>query len=327
MLFKFEDGKPVHFSKEEVMKYREELAKVFPYSFGEGTSMPIKIEIRPELTMELQRFPKGKTDIPIGTSKQAPAATVIPAVETVTEQGYRVQYRFSTTNPVIDSKGAYVWNRGESIKIRTHRILDPVDDLELIIFLYFFSSEFNNGHRARVLGSTRAQNGRFQFVMPDLVGKERLQKLIFDEKVGDMIIKPSTRLSYADITAVSGIMRMGITGIEDVDRANIYESLRGNPKKLEAFERTLENMKGNKRNSADMSQINKKVKDGIKAGVVRQKDGAWWLTSTKGDGIAEIVKVSGSDKKEQEFALVEHLKLDTAIVERLNTLLEDLVPA
>lgn len=325
MLYEFdEEGKPKRFSPAKIKSYRDKLKKVFPYSFDVENPRTIKIELHPRYKKSLPRYRAKITDAPIGRKEVGTKNLHAPSIEKVREDGIGVEYVFSPTSPTI--KFGEKW-KPASVNLAKQTSFDPTYDLELLIFLFFFSCEITNGERAKS-GDIACVNAHFNFVMPEQVAANKIANIRRNREMEDLITNKGTCLSYEDLCKVASVRGIATSGIEDDDRANIYHILSDESAWL-GFKRVVEDVVGVRKNTADMSEINEKVTAGMTANVLRydEKANVWNLTSTKGKVHMEVCKGEGTTDKARKFALIEYLKKDTAAMEKLNELLPDAVPA
>lgn len=308
---------------EEIKAFKEILKKELPMSFDSETPVPVVFRTSPKYTVKFPRFIAHRQDDgQVGQVSAGPPSMTIPYLEKTNENGFSVEWRITGRAPKVTDKGV-VWDKeGSRYRFSGTASFDPVNDLEIIIFLYFFSTEVVNNYRE---GNVANQNGRFEIVKADVAASIDFDKLKKDSRINQLIVDDSTRLSYEELKKGAAIMRIAFTGIEKADRVIMFNELQ-NPKVFEQFTRILDDIREKKKNPFDLSEINEKVKAAEAKGVLREVDGNWAITSTEGDVKAIVIKAEGQNKKAKLFNLVEHLKTDVGAVEKLNEVMNE-VPA
>lgn len=323
MIYKLDDENiPKRWRLQDHKDYLEKLKAAFPSSFGEN-ARPIMVQLSQKFQRPLQRFVAKQVDKgPVGNAIERPPSSHASAIEKVIRDGAMEIYGFSTTVPRL--KPNERWSP-KSIELAKRSYLDPQRDLELLAFLYFFSSEFSNGARA---SERVSQNARFEFIMPEKQAEQDFDKIIQDQRAYDYLINPKTRDSYENVVNIAKAISFGTSGIEQRDRADLFAHLtkhQNAKENLAHYERIRVTVSPSGKNPFDLTAIDKKVKDAIAAGFIVEKDSNWVLQSSGGDAIAKITGVKGHQKKEKVMHLVAHLQVDPTIVEQINELLS--VPA
>lgn len=322
MLYEFdEEGKPQRFSKTKIKEYRDKLKAVFPHSFDVDNPRSIRLELLPRFKKSLPRYRAKQTDAPIGRRDIGVKNLFAPAKEKVNESGIGVEYVFSKSSPKV--RTGERWSP-EGINLAKTKSLDPVFDLELLIFLYFFSCEMANGERAKK--DAHMTNARFGFVMVEQVAANNIAKIRRNREMEDLVTNKNTFLAYEDLRKIASTRGIPTTGVEDEDRVHIYNVLQDETQ-WQGFKRVMEDVVGTRKNTADMSDINVKVTDAMKAKVLSldKKTDIWMLTTTGGAHVLSITKATGTTPAEKKFNLIEYLKSDPGAMEKLNELLPESV--
>lgn len=324
MLYYFkENGDAVQFSKSMMDTYRKKLAEVFPLSFGGTSKEPVMFNMNPKYKKIMPRFVAGQKDDQIGNTvvyatRRLPTEenVVFPIDGEEAGEAIRRAVRFSNGRPTKGNNGDVKWPKVQMI-ISDNTALDPDKDFDKIVFLYFFSCESQNGHRAESGMDYAKQHGTGYFEKPDALAKGFLDNETFNFEVHEVLVHPAKRISHEVITEADKIMHVGVTGNEDVDRAKYVAAMKADPAKFERLKRVIADIKPSKSKN-DLSQINAKAEAGIKAGLIQIVDGFWCLTTTGGEKQAEICKITQTKKDAQKFELVEALKADPDTVAKLN---------
>lgn len=305
---------------EEIKKFKAILKEELPMSFNSENPLPVMLKTSPRFTVQFPRFIAHRAnDGQVGQVNASPPSMTIPYLEKTIEDGFSVEWRISKKAPKNTDKGV-VWEKsGGAYRFSGTISLNAANDLELIIFLYFFSSEVINNYKRNEVAN---QNGRFEFVKADIAASIDFEKLKKDSRVNSLIVDDATRLSYEEIKKAAAIMHIPFSGIEKADRVTMYNALQ-NTRVFDQFNRILDDVRTKKKNPFDLSEINDKVKAAKSKGVLREIDGSWCITSTEGEVKAIVVKAEGHKEKDKTFALIEHLKTDTTAIEKINEILNE----
>lgn len=331
MIFKTtHEGKRHQLSPAELKPYEDKIKELFPYSFREEKPIPITLKWAPEFVRNAPLYDgKGEMAQVVPNHANRKVATpnaIISAVAKVREEGssYEVEYMYSKQYPQINEKSGRAKAKGIRIKggDKLGYNLDPKRDFDLIIFLYFFSSSVQNNAAGTHKGAA------FVFERPDQRAADDYNKLIVNQEVYNMVINPLTFDSHEDLRKVASVVGFPTSGEELVDRVKIQEHLK-DEKNREKWFRIRTDIVQTRRNNADMSEINDKVVRAINANVLREdkKKKVWTLTSSGGALVMEVIGVKGTSSDEKRMNLVQHLKLDTTAMEKLNELLPEPVAA
>lgn len=324
MLYYFnEKGEAIQFSKDMMESYRKELAAVFPLSFSEGSEIPVVFNMNPKYKKIMPRFIAGQKDeeqgktVEYATRRLAIEETCVFPIDGETkETAIRRAVRYSTKRPALDAKGNMTWPR-DRISISDNMTLHPVKDLDKIIFIYFFSSDAQNGDRANNGFSYAQSHGTGYFEKPDLLAKKFLDQETFNYEVHETLVHPSKRVPHEFLVRADELLKLGITGNEEVDRAKYISAMKSDPAKFERFKKIIADFKPTK-STKDLSQIAKKADEGIKAGVIQIINDQWCITTQGGEKQYEICAVTETKKEAKHFQLVEGLKADPDAVAKLN---------
>lgn len=308
---------------QEIEKFKAILKEELPMSFASENPVPVVMTMSPRYMVKFPRFVANKVDDgQVGQVTAGPPSATIPYLEKTVEDGFSVEWRITGRAPKVTEKGI-IWDReGSRYRFAKTKAFDPQNDLELIIFLYFFSREVVNNYRK---DNVENQNGRFQILKADVAAAIEFEKLKKDSRINQLIVDDATRMSYDELKKAAAIMRIAFSGIEKGDRVIMFNELQ-KPKVFEQFIRILDDVREKKKNPHDLSQINEKVKAAVDKKVIREIDGVWHITSTEGDIQAVIVKAEGLKPKDKMFALLEHLKTDVSALEKINEVM-NAVPA
>lgn len=315
MIYRINDlGKPERLTEGELKSYLEKLKEVFPRSFREQNPEPVKLHFSRKYQRKVDRY-DSRSDM--GRSgrqvTKMPPVTFVKTIEKVNEKGFGRTYFYSADTIVSDDKGGYM-KELKSIAVRPPGIsLDPMIDLEKIIFLYFFSSNINDSGRGENKG------GYLYFARPDIRAKEEIQKITFAADVYNTFINDKTRISYSDLRKIASAMQIGLSLDENEDRlamnAKCQESTMWERYKRVAHEVIARN------NTNDLSEINEKAKKAKAMNILREKDGKWFLTTAGGEVQREIVEVKGT-KADKLLNLIDYLKGDPDTVQKMNDLMD-----
>lgn len=270
--------------------YFKELASVFPASFtssgAKSNGKPVKIKLREDKRGgKFFVYRRGDTSMPLAEKHpEVPTTRLSTKVNVLNEDtGLSDQVIYSTV-PAKKTNNGIEYKAG-TILLQDFLILDPVKDIEKIIFLYFYSPNFSNGKQAR-------RNARFKFVVPaqEVVGE--LARVRLETKYSKLLIETEGLDSdmFNSIFTLLGLYSSGDG--EDVDRFNLYKLLLKDAEIRSNFDRHYLALSSEDSGNTlqEVGAVVKKAKD---KGILLSEGGAWVVKNDVGLVERRICDVKG----------------------------------
>lgn len=306
------DGKrQTDFSKElEILK------GIFPNSFTGKKKAPIIINLNKAGLGSITTFRAGVTDVPLGTKQIQGLPTMVkPTGRFLGEDGMMHQWMYTETQPTFSKTGEPIFN-AKHIVVHNGMPIDPTANLEKLVALYFYSSNFTNNVVANPAG-------RFYFVVPAAEAKARIANVSVQHKYMSMLLVEETRMSSSKLNSVMILLAFTPTGVEDDDRTSLYDRAIANKDGFrERLDRAVANVDAMANYSKGESSVNALIKSLTKEGLLTEKDGFWTVKNKNGAEVKTIVESKGKNKTEKELGLLEFLNVSPKDVEFLQSLLQ-----
>ena len=279
-------------------KEKAELEKVFPNYRTHG----VRINVARSVAKYAPVFRPHETQQAVRTVRiQTPPSLTSPKVSFTDKEGVRREVIYTTTAPTTDKQGNKQFSL-RRFKLEDGMVISGDTDLEKLIYLYFYSTEFTNGKQQR-------EGGRYEFDIPSIKAKAKASDIQMKAAYATEIISENTRRDYKWVLSMFNALSLTSNGVEEDDRLMLYD-MAADTNAIKFRER-YENAKANiealsKRDGSNkIDELNYLVKDLQKAGILKEKDG-WWITSVANKD-RTLVKVSGEKAAEKKTALVDWL--------------------
>jgi hypothetical protein len=190
--------------------------------------------------------------------------------------------------------------------------IDPVANLEKLVALYFYSSNFTNNVKANPAG-------KFNFLIPAAEAKSRIANVSVQHKYMSLLLVEDTRMSSSKLNNVMILLAMTPTGVEDDDRTQLYDQAIADRNGFrERLDRSIANVEAMANTSKDSQSLSTTVKSLIKSELLQDKEGFWIVKN--GAELVTIVESKGKNKMEKELSLLEYLNVSPKDAELLQGL-------
>ena len=301
------DGKrQTDFSKElEVLK------EIFPNSFTGKNRAPVIINLNRAGLGSVTTFRAGVTDVPLGNRPIQTLPTYLKSSgRFLGEDSMMHQWMYTESQPTYSKTGEPVFN-AKHIPVSNGMPIDPVANLEKLVALYFYSSNFTNNVKGNPAG-------KFNFLIPAAEAKSRIANVSVQHKYMSLLLE-DTRMSSSKLNNVMILLAMTPTGVEDDDRTQLYDQAIADRNGFrERLDRSIANVEAMANTSKDSQSLSTTVKSLIKSELLQDKEGFWIVKN--GAELVTIVESKGKNKMEKELSLLEYLNVSPKDAELLQGL-------
>ena len=313
--------------KKDFKYERSVLAEAFPFTFTKTGVVENPIPIMVEYTnppKPVAVYYQGNTEMQAGYRKVANAFNKISGKgKFIDQDGVTKEWIYATSAPVVKS-GEKVFTRS-SFDIAEGMALDPIQDFEKIVALYFYSPSFSNGEYAKKNG--RGEGAMWKFVKQGEKAAKRIEQETFRAKVYNLLLDPSGRLTDEQLKEVFALINFVGTGVLEDDRLAIYDTCLQRPEFAERFFKNVKPVVEASKSVKVTLGVQDLVKKAKKEKVLvleGEKDlQYWYIKNANGVTIKEVCQALGTNQQEKDANLVEYLKSVDEDVETLQELLRD----
>lgn len=281
----------------------KQLAVIFPNSFGSSANNPpTPIEIKRDMAIRVSRFRPQVTDQPIGSVVKNGEPVQVATKGYFLKNGVRHEWRYSESFPTVNVKGEYEFE-GRLLQLNSGMVFDPERDLEKIIFLWFYSSNFKNNANPK-------RGGMFSFVIPVVEARNRVSAMKYRNKVENEIINEDARMPRKKVETIMSALGLQVTGVEEQDRLTLVDQILASPDFADRYERQKLNVEAMSAGSSNTEPVDNKLKviKKLKSQqlLVEQSE-HWVLLNENGGVVMTVTDVLGTKAPEKEMNLVTFL--------------------
>lgn len=298
----------------ELKKYKEELKKVFPSSFGDNP-IPVRINLVKGLVKYASVYRPNSTNDPVGTQKVITPPSISSGRAKFVEDGFTKHVVFTTTPPSHDKATGEFRYTKTGIELKDGLVIDPERDLEKLVYLYFFSPEFTNGNKPR-------QSGRYEFHIPAVQARATISGLALQAKYANEIINEdsSEYKDYTWIKAMYNMLALNSTNEEETDRLQLYDLVIKNESLRERYERSKLNIEATTTRSG-VNKVNEMadIVKSLRKDKLLREEGGFWVLDANGT-VKTLVDVNGTNVGEKQLYLIEWLQQNPLIEDELKAL-------
>jgi hypothetical protein len=256
----------------EFKPYTAVLEELFPNYFDKKNPQGIMIHYASEEKVLVRKRMQGAKE-----SQQklnTPSPTSLKSVATVVnEDGVSIQIAYTPVAPIKDNKADRLIYNKASITLEEGLVLHPVVDLEKLIFLYFYSNSFKNGH-----GETGI--GRFEFDMPDREAIKLIAKGKRKNEYEGLIFHGG--LTKAQVEEAMKILNIPIDArSEELNRVRLFNNVCPSNTFNEDSVAIVDGVRGSQ-TSGNMEDTKALVDSAIERGVLERKEEGWKFNGQKG---------------------------------------------
>jgi len=289
--------------REDLQEHIEILKQKFPTFFRKENPLPITIDYLPSQKFYVELFRPGG-DTQAGRVLKAPQPTNVFSIGYDLDGGFRTEVRYSEVPPVIKGNDL-VW-KSSKISLYSEMRLNPIVDLEKLIFLWFYSDNFANNDC-----QNKRKNTRFEFIIPEVQVESKYDNIKYRRRLEDEILIEDTRISYDSMRSIAKLMDIELRGEEKVDRVTFFDSIVNDPARVKTYDAIKGNQVPEKGTTVDevVSLTNVKnlvanLVDGLKL-FEDESVNKWRI---KGPGKAKyLCDVDGDSEEAKMFNLVEYV--------------------
>ena len=297
----YRDG--IRLEREDLRDQIEILKTKFPTFFRSENPLPVMIDYIASQKYYAELFRPGG-DVSAGRALKAPQPTNVFSIGYEMQDGFRTEVRYSEMPPVI--KGNDLSWKSKKINLYSEMHLNPVVDLEKLIFLWFYSDHFVNNDCYN-----KRKNARFEFIIPEAQVESKYDNIKYRRRLEDEILIEDTRISYDSMKSIAKLMNIELRGEEKVDRVTFFDSIVNDPARVKTYDAIKGNQVPEKGTTVDevVSLTNVKnlvanLVDGLK--LFEDESVIKWRI--KGPGKAKyLCDVDGDSEEAKMFNLVEYV--------------------
>ena len=203
--------------REDLREHIEILQEKFPTYFRKENPLPVKIDFIQSAKFYVDAFRPGG-DISAGRVLKRPQPIGIKPVGYENDGGFLSEIRYTESAPIV-SGGELKWNNS-TMRLSEKTILQPVVDLEKLIFLWFYCDHFTNNDCIKKRGSAQ-----FEFIIPEQQVESKYDNIKARRRLEDEILIEETRISYDLVKEIASKMNIPLRGEEKVDRVSLYDGI------------------------------------------------------------------------------------------------------
>lgn len=312
----YRDG--IRLEREDLRGQIEILKNKFPTFFRSENPLPVTIDYTTSQKFHVDIFRPGG-DVSAGRLLRSPQPTNVFAIGYEVEDGFRTEVRYSEVPPVIKGNDL-VW-KSSKINLYSEMNLNPVVDLEKLIFLWFYSDHFVNNDC-----SNKRKNARFEFIIPEVQVEHKYTSIKERRRLEDEILIEETRVSYDVVKSVCKLMDLGLRGEEKSDRITLFDYLINTPQKISNYDAIKGNMSIDKTSTVDavvgLTQIKNLVANSVENLKLFEDESVnKWRIKAPGKP-KYLCDIEGESNEEKLFNLVEFVSNNPEAFEIVKGLLK-----
>jgi hypothetical protein len=297
----YRDG--MRLEREELKGQIEILKTKFPTFFRSENPLPIMIDYTTSQKYYADLYRPGG-DVSVGRVLKSPQPTNVYSVGYEMQDGFRTEVRYSEIPPVIKGNDL-VW-KSKKINLYSEMYLNPIVDLEKLIFLWFYSDHFVNNDCYN-----KRKNARFEFIIPEVQVESKYDNIKYRRRLEDEILIEDTRISYDSLKSIAKLMNIELRGEEKVDRVTFFDSIVNDPARVKTYDAIKGNQVPEKGTTVDevVSLTNvKNLVANLVDGLRLFEDESVNKWRIKGPGKAKyLCDVDGDSEEAKMFNLVEYV--------------------
>jgi hypothetical protein len=237
----YRDG--MRLEREDLQEQIQILKGKFPTFFRSENPLPVTIDYLPSQKFYVDLYrPGGESSA--GRVLKAPQPTNVFSIGYEIEDGFRTEVRYSEVPPVI--KGNDLSWKSSKMTLSSGMNLNPIVDLEKLIFLWFYSDNFANNDC-----QNKRKNARFEFIIPEVQVEHKYTSIKERRRLEDEVLIEETRMSYDMVKSICKLMDLKLRGEEKSDRITLFDYLINAPHKIGNYDAIKGNMVVDKPSTVD----------------------------------------------------------------------------
>ena len=237
----YRDG--MRLEREDLQEQIEILKTKFPTFFRSENPLPVTIDYLPSQKFYVDLYrPGGETSA--GRVLKAPQPSNVFSIGYEIQDGFRTEVRYSQTPPIL--RGNDLSWKSSKISLFSGMNLNPIVDLEKLIFLWFYSDHFANNDC-----KNKRKNARFEFIIPEVQVESKYTNIKARRRLEDEILIEESRMSYDMVKSIAKLMSLTLRGEEKSDRITLFDTVVNSPSKLKNYDAIKGNMVIDKPSTVD----------------------------------------------------------------------------
>lgn len=309
MLFDLSNNQPV-----DVPEWAEqELKNEFPYFFSE--KRPVVLRVKDEFKLKTYKVPSNNPDAEPRLFVQAPGASSIKTrgnfYDKESESEYTLIYT-SVAPTVINGSANYQSSR---IEIGDGFTIQPYQK-DLLFYIHYICPIIEKNKSIY-----KSPGVKYEYEKKDVEAKSKINLAKAARELENLIYFDT---DYATILKTVDGLGMAPLHTEDETRVMLHDAIKNGSEtfKKNAFE-ILNASKPVQTKSAEGETIHEMVNRLLSENFIKNEDGLWYIRDRRGDGTKWLKSPffeSTQTGSEAAFALIDHLKVNSELLDKLRKL-------
>lgn len=309
MLFDLSNNQPV-----DVPEWAEqELKNEFPYFFSE--KRPVVLRVKDEFKLKTYKVPSNNPDAEPRLFVQAPGASSIKTrgnfYDKESESEYTLIYT-SVAPTVINGSANYQSSR---IEIGDGFTIQPYQK-DLLFYIHYICPIIEKNKSIY-----KSPGVKYEYEKKDVEAKSKINLAKAARELENLIYFDT---DYATILKTVDGLGMAPLHTEDETRVMLHDAIKNGSDtfKKNAFE-ILNSAKPVQTKSAEGETIHEMVNRLLSENFIKNEDGMWYIRDRRGDGTKWLKSPffeSTQTGSEAAFALIDHLKVNSELLDKLRKL-------
>jgi hypothetical protein len=291
----------------------QELRDTFPYFFNE--KRPIVLRVMDKYKLKTYKVPTNNPDADPVLMIQAPGATSIRSSANFYDKESESEYTLIYTNSAPTNINGNVTYQGARVQIADGFSIQP-HQKDLLFYIHYMCPIIDGNKSV-----FKSNSVRYEYEKKDIEAKSKINLAKAARELENLI--------YFDTdykTILKAVDGLGMTALhtEDETRVMLYDAIKNGSDtfKKNAFE-IINASKPAQTQSAEGETIHELVNRLLSDNFIKNEDGLWYIRDRRGDGTKWLKAPffeSGQTGSEAAFALIDHLKVNSELLDKLRKL-------
>lgn len=308
----------IRLEREDLQEHIEILQEKFPTYFRKENPLPVKIDFIRSAKFYIDTFRPGG-DVSAGRILKRPQPMGIKPIGYENDRGFLSEIRYSDSAP-ISRNGELKWNNSK-MQLSEKTVLQPVVDLEKLIFLWFYCDHFTNNDCIKKRGSAK-----FEFIIPEQQVESKYDSIKARRRLEDEILIEETRISYDLVKEIASKMNITLRGEEKVDRVTLFDRLSSSSSSVKTYDSLKAQFKPEKGTTVEavvgLTQIKNLVASAVENLKLFEDESVnKWRIKAPGKP-KYLCDIEGESNEEKLFNLVEFVSNDSEALKTVQGLLK-----
>jgi len=309
MLFDLSNNSPV-----DVPEWAEqELRTEFPYFFNE--KRPVVLRVKDEFKLKTYKVPTNNSDAEPVLMVQAPGAMSIKTRGNFYDKESESEYTLLYTTSAPTNIGGSFGYQNTRIEIGDGFTIQP-HQKDLLFYVHYMCPIVENN---KCLYKTTGI--KYNYEKKDIEAKSKISLAKAARELEDLIY---FSLDYKTILKTVEGLGMAPLHTEEETRVMLHDALKNGSDtfKKNAFE-IIGSSKPQQTTSLEGESVHELVNRLISENFIKNEDGLWYIRDRRGDGTKWLKSPffeSTQTGSEAAFALIDHLKLNSELLDKLRKL-------